>query len=78
MALVRFLIEQDDANASTMEEWISLWTPRVMRAATALAPLFKLPETEVRAFEAALAAVRQPWQTMIAEIGLSIPKEGAA
>ncbi|MGE0371028.1 MAG: hypothetical protein AB7Q01_03980 [Gammaproteobacteria bacterium] len=76
--LVRFLRGQNAANAAVLQSWLEQWTPRVMRAVTALAPLFELPEIEVRRFDDALSAVREPWWSVIEDLGLRIPQENAA
>lgn len=78
VALAKFLIEQDSANVAVMQAWLQNWTPQVIDAVTALGPLFKMTEVEVRPFSEAFTAVHADWQALITEIGLKIPAEAAA
>ncbi len=74
-ALVKFLIDQDPANAPIMQDWMQHWTPQVIEAARALEPLFEASEVEVLTFEEGFSAVCKQWQALIADVGLKVPAE---
>ncbi len=78
VALAKFLIEQDEGNAAIMEAWVAQWAPRVIKAMTALAPLFKMMDIEVDTFDAASSRVTGQWRALMAEIGLKVTSEAAA
>ena len=54
-ALVRFLLEQDAGNAQVMNEWLAEWTPQVLGACDAMAPLFDALDVPVQRFATARA-----------------------
>lgn len=74
LALVRFLLAQDAGNARVMRDWLSHWTPQVMSACDAIAPLFEALDVQVQTFAAARARVVREWQQHLDENGLEAPQ----
>ena len=69
-ALVHFLLVQDTSNAQVLNEWLSDWTPQVMSACDALAPLFDVLDVPVQSFATARATVVRDWQQLVHDCGL--------
>jgi len=72
-ALVRFLLTQNAANAAVLNSWAAQWTPRVLGAVNALAPLFAATDVPVRTFDAARATVLAECRGLLSELGLKVP-----
>jgi ABC-type Fe3+ transport system substrate-binding protein len=69
-ALVRFLLEQDAGNAQVMSAWLGEWTPQVLNACDAIAPLFEALDVPVQSFAKARATVFEEWRRLLQEGGL--------
>ncbi|MGE0487546.1 MAG: hypothetical protein AB7Q81_25610 [Gammaproteobacteria bacterium] len=69
--LVRFLLTQNSDNAAVLNRWTEQWTPRVMRAVEAVAPLFEATDVQIQTFAAARQRVVQDWRQLMSGIGLS-------
>ena len=69
-ALVRFLLGQDASNAQVMNAWLSQWTPQVLSACDAIAPLFDTLDVPVQSFAAARATVLRQWRQLLLDSGL--------
>jgi hypothetical protein len=78
IALAQYLVAQDAGNATVMQSWLSTWTPRVFKAAHALAPLFSAVEVPVQSFEGGLSRVVASWHELLAEARLKVPQGVAA
>ncbi|MCS6924543.1 MAG: monooxygenase [Candidatus Binatia bacterium] len=73
--LVRFLLADTPANRTVIAEWVSLWTPRAVRAAHACAPLFTLAEKHPLTFATAWQRVTTEYRTLLQDLGLPVPQE---
>jgi methane monooxygenase component A beta chain/propane monooxygenase small subunit len=60
-----------DENRAVIQSWIDEWTPLVVDAAAALAPLYDLPPVQVTKHDEALAAARAAQAQMVGALGLS-------
>ncbi len=70
-ALVRFLLAQDGGNVDVMNDWLATWTPQVMSACDAIAPLFEALDVPVQSFAAARRTVVHEWQQLLLDCGLN-------
>jgi hypothetical protein len=71
--LVRFVLKQDPSNAAVLSDWVAQWTPLVMNAVAALAPLFEATDIQVQSFTTARAVVVEQWQQLLLDSGLEAP-----
>jgi len=74
--LVRFLIADTAANRGVVQDWLSVWEPRALRAAQAFAPLFDVPERKPIGFDQAAATVAGEYADMIRNLKLQTPTVG--
>lgn len=56
-------------NLEVVQQWLDRWTPRVIEAAEALAPLYELRSSTSESFTEVLADVRAQHSTLITDLG---------
>lgn len=64
-------LEEADANRATIQSWFDTWTPLVLEAATALAPLYDVPPIQVVKHEEALAAALDAQAAAVQALGFT-------
>lgn len=58
------------ANRSTLERWIARWTPQVIEATEAMAPVYDVPPIQVVGFSEALESATRRQADLVASLGL--------
>jgi len=73
------LLTSDETNAehnkATLQGWLDRWVPASVKAAHELQPIWSQPAEKVVTFADSWAASRTEFATVLAELGLSEPKE---
>lgn len=62
-------------NKAVLEQWLATWTPRSVRAARQLQPIWSQPKNKVLRFEDAYDRAKQRFQTLLGKLGLQLPQE---
>jgi propane monooxygenase small subunit len=77
-ALVNMVVNDDQhggANRAVLQGWLDKWTPLSVRAAHELQPIWSQPAERSITFAESWAAATDDFKTLIAEFGLTAPKE---
>jgi len=64
-----------DHNKAILQDWLSTWTPRCLKAARTLQPLWSQPDAKPPRFEDGLDAVKNRFTGILSDLGLQAPKE---
>lgn len=72
LALVRFLLTQAPGNAAVLNSWLERWTPLVLSAVDAIAPIFETRDLAVQSFASARSAVVLRWQALLQDAALQL------
>ncbi|MEU6644356.1 toluene hydroxylase [Saccharomonospora sp. NPDC046836] len=62
-------------NTKLMQDWLSAWVPRCIKAARTLQPLWSLPDAKPHRFEDGLDRVKSRFHGILSELHLQTPKE---
>lgn len=62
-------------NTQIMQSWLATWVPRCITAARTLQPLWSQPDAKPPRFEDGLDRVKSRFSGILADLGLSTPKE---
>jgi propane monooxygenase small subunit len=77
-ALFSLLVNDDEhgsANRSQLQGWLDKWVPASVQAAHELQPIWSQPREKAITFADSWAAATEDFKTLIAEFGLTAPKE---
>lgn len=75
VALLQFLFADTPANRTVVQEWLDTWSPLVVRAAHAFAPVFTQPEEQPLTFATAWQRVTQSFTQLLVSLDLQTPPE---
>jgi propane monooxygenase small subunit len=64
-----------DHNKALMQQWLSEWVPRAIRAARTLQPLWSQPDAKPPRFEDGLDQAKSRFTGILSDLGLQTPKE---
>jgi propane 2-monooxygenase small subunit len=67
--------EQGEENKRTIGEWLALWVPYSVAAARQLQPIWSQPRQKVLRFEDAYERAKHRFESILAKIGVELPKE---
>jgi propane monooxygenase small subunit len=62
-------------NKTLLQQWLTVWVPRSIRAARALQPLWSQPDSKPPRFEDALDRAKSRFAGIVTDLGLETPKE---
>jgi len=62
-------------NKTLLNQWLTTWTPRAIKAARTLQPLWSQPDSKPRRFEDGLDRSKSRFSGILAELDLDTPKE---
>jgi propane monooxygenase small subunit len=67
--------QRGDTNRAHLQGWLDKWVPASVQAAHELQPIWSQPGEKAITFAASWAAATEDFKTLIAEFGLTAPKE---
>src|SRR5207253_411790 len=74
-ALLTSDTEYSETNKAVLQSWLDKWVPISRRAAYELQPIWSLPAEKAVTFADSFSAASADFTSLIAEFGLSVPKE---
>lgn len=67
--------EHGEANKAQLNEWMSVWVPRSLKAARELQPIWSQPNEKVVTFTDSLQSATSLFRDTLTDLGLEAPKE---
>lgn len=67
--------QHGSGNKVVLNEWLGIWVPQALHAARELQPIWSQPHERVISFADSLEAAKDGFRTVLAELGLDVPKE---
>jgi propane monooxygenase small subunit len=64
-----------DHNITVLDGWLAAWVPRCLQAARTLQPLWSQPDAKPPRFEDGLDHAKSRFSGILADLGLTVPKE---